>query len=68
MVNENNSTSLLRLMFITCFIFDVECELANYKEQEKRALGRKLGQNFSNKITHKARLLSLWGYSQMTFD
>ena len=31
-------------------------------------LGRKLGQNFATQLTHKARLLSLWGYPQMAFD
>ena len=50
MLGENNSISILRLIFLCNYIFDVECGAAGYSEQEKKTVGRKMGKISESQI------------------
>lgn len=63
MLEENNSQKILRQIFLTNYIFHLECELVGIGESERTGLGRKLGSAFSKEIHAKTRTLDLWGYS-----
>lgn len=68
MLEETNSQKILRQIYLTNFIFHLECSLTDIHEVQRIALGKKLGSTFSKQILMKTRTLDLWGYPNSFYN